>query len=639
MREKIALFMHRNMEYILMICFFAFYLFMQHRLVGMYYDDFGNASLSYGYDSSSIIGTNYTIMDLAKWSKFIYLNWGGRVIYALMLIPLLKTGAHVYMTIQVLIIVLTYMAMTEIARRYSSQKENKLRILIVMMIVYLILQGHIFSMGVYWASASCLYVWPLLPLMITIVIYLKVREIIEEHKRCSFKDWWPLLITIPLVTLSQEQLGGTINVLFVVYLVIDYIKKKKYFLKLDLGVLGYCILTFMLFLIAPGNWVRMDSNAEYASLNIFEKIKYSCPRVLSLMTDSGMRYFNLLLIIAGILVVMEIRKRHNTIYIVVSSMAIIPYMIVDIIDIYNTNIIGMNIRNICFVIFLIDMFFLLCNYFNDRNNVEFMAIAIAAVASVFCLIVSPSFAMRSCIPYVFHCMIMVAIIVNNEFRIIAKGSILAFGLFGVINASRIYKGYEDNYYMDNLNYDILSNYDGTSDCIYLLRYSNYVYRAQMSCDEGFEGIDYWIKEYFNIPQSTRIKWRSMDEYFEYAENNKLDFQYNDGFYDDEGNRRWAQDKANFTIENNDSEECIVQIDFGVSTGYEETSSVKLICNGNTVADMPVNNCGAIFEQTVCLQPGLNEFEIVTDAKQIDSGADQRILYMSVGKINYYPVAK
>ena len=77
MREKIALFMHRNMEYILMICFFAFYLFMQHRLVGMYYDDFGNASLSYGYDSSSIIGTNYTIMDLAKWSKFIYLNWGG----------------------------------------------------------------------------------------------------------------------------------------------------------------------------------------------------------------------------------------------------------------------------------------------------------------------------------------------------------------------------------------------------------------------------------------------------------------------------------------------------------------------------------------------------------------------------------
>ena len=31
---------------------FIAYLFMQHRLVGMYFDDFGNASLSYSYDSS-----------------------------------------------------------------------------------------------------------------------------------------------------------------------------------------------------------------------------------------------------------------------------------------------------------------------------------------------------------------------------------------------------------------------------------------------------------------------------------------------------------------------------------------------------------------------------------------------------------
>lgn len=104
-------------------------------MVGMYYDDFGNASLSYGYDSSQIAGTNYSMKDLYMWAKYIYFNWGGRIIYALMLIPLLK--------------------------------------------------NEILTMGMYWASASVLYVWPVLFFILLILHYGNLKKKINDSEKIN----------------------------------------------------------------------------------------------------------------------------------------------------------------------------------------------------------------------------------------------------------------------------------------------------------------------------------------------------------------------------------------------------------------------------------------------------------------------
>ena len=189
---------YRNLSKKQLIIFFLFviysiFLFSQYRLVGMYYDDFGNASLSYGYDAQ-IVGTNYTIKDLLQWAGYIYMNWGGRIIYALMLIPLLKTGSHLFMMIQVIIIILTLIVMYFIAKKIADE-TNGILIIISFALIYGLLQGDILTQGFYWASASVLYVWPMLPFMLTILLYGMIEKRIANDEKIRFRDC--LLYTSP----------------------------------------------------------------------------------------------------------------------------------------------------------------------------------------------------------------------------------------------------------------------------------------------------------------------------------------------------------------------------------------------------------------------------------------------------------
>ena len=82
-------------------------LFVQHINVGMFFDDYGNASLSYSYEVSGIIGTNFGIRAILEWAYHIYMGWGGRLLYAcLFLIPMLKHGIEVFMVMQSFVIIL-----------------------------------------------------------------------------------------------------------------------------------------------------------------------------------------------------------------------------------------------------------------------------------------------------------------------------------------------------------------------------------------------------------------------------------------------------------------------------------------------------------------------------------------------------
>ncbi len=49
---------------IVLFLLFIMYVIAHHRHVGMYFDDFGNASLSYGYSNPDVHGTNYTFRQI-----------------------------------------------------------------------------------------------------------------------------------------------------------------------------------------------------------------------------------------------------------------------------------------------------------------------------------------------------------------------------------------------------------------------------------------------------------------------------------------------------------------------------------------------------------------------------------------------
>ena len=66
-------------------------LYAQHYAVPMFFDDYGYASLSYGWNGNQH-GMLYTIGDVFNFLKFQYLNWGGRIVYFFFEIMVFRIG-------------------------------------------------------------------------------------------------------------------------------------------------------------------------------------------------------------------------------------------------------------------------------------------------------------------------------------------------------------------------------------------------------------------------------------------------------------------------------------------------------------------------------------------------------------------
>ena len=620
---------------LILIILFGVYLFLQHRMIGMYYDDFGNASLSYGYDSSQIAGTNYSIKDLFMWAKYIYFNWGGRIIYALALIPLLKPGAHLFMMLQVVIILLLFYAMYKMVKRFSSNTNGCIAIL-MFILSYSLLKDEILTMGIYWASASVLYVWPVLFFVLLILHYGNLEKKINTSQKLNKMDYIGLLILVPLVTLSQEQVGGSLIVWLIFNVLINHYKVEKKFAKLDIITIGYTLVTFGIFFAAPGNWNRLATNEAYASKSFIEKIIYSFPRILQLLTSDSLKYFNILLLIVGICMIFELKRKMPKWYIAISGLMLVPFAVVEIVGLKRSMHDMSVLAVVAFAIFLVDMFFLLLFYLLKRSQLKFISLMLAAVASVFCLIFSPAFAARSCLPYIFICMILVAIVIGNTLREIEKSGnkyilmiVLAFvAVLGIRNLQIVYQGYEENYAIDKYNFEKLREYDGKENTIYLLTYPNSKYRAQMPCDAGYASIESWMKEYFNIPENVSLRWKTLEEYMEYAKKAEIEVTYGDGFYQEEGDYRWAKKSATLLIENKSSEKQAV-FHANVSGRGDEEANIKVSCNGEEI--FAERAAGGETEITVdlTLKEGENLVVLETDGNKIDSGQDQRELFMKV----------
>ena len=77
--EKISAYINKN-KFTLLLFFVIFILLgLQHSVISMYFDDYGNASLSYSYWVQNVNGTNYNIVRniiyntaTKTWYKSIY---------------------------------------------------------------------------------------------------------------------------------------------------------------------------------------------------------------------------------------------------------------------------------------------------------------------------------------------------------------------------------------------------------------------------------------------------------------------------------------------------------------------------------------------------------------------------------------
>ena len=130
-----------------------FVLFQFHKLVGLYHDDYGNISLSYGTTSENIAGSQFSIIDLLEYSKHLYLNWTGRVLYFFNYILIARIDFNAFMKVQSVLLATMFFAMS----KTSKNLKYSWMFLILASLLFFTLPVNLFNHGIFWGAASSNY--------------------------------------------------------------------------------------------------------------------------------------------------------------------------------------------------------------------------------------------------------------------------------------------------------------------------------------------------------------------------------------------------------------------------------------------------------------------------------------------------
>lgn len=499
-----------NLPYLLLFFVIFVLLFFMHHVIAMYFDDFGNASLSYATPSPDVLGTHYTFAQLLDWCKTIYMGWGGRILWAsVFLIPLLKFGAGIYFAIQSVVITLILYTIFKIAEQITKTKHIFLPI--VLFILYGLINMVYLKHGIYWASASILYIWPLLPMFLFIYLFLKLTEKQENKEKINYYFYLPVLIILNFfATFSQEQIAVAMVVFLILYIIFCHGKKVKQFKLLDITNGIVCILSFAALMLAPGNYARLDTNVEFANLSLTEKIIKNFPTTIASIFRSEMTLFMVILTIVFIACLLKYRKslkiKEKTI--VLSNVLFILFSILCfLLQKYIKITVG--IYGIIWIIY-IGIWMLIYGY--QRKQMSIPVIAITGCSSIFCLLVSPVLGGRTNLPFIFFIFILIAIFTSDFLKDTKKMvslcfliCMIPFALKGAINYYATYNGYLENKPIEDLNFEILKHHENTDKKIITLYKSKTTWFGSTRSYEE-PSMDYWIKEYFNIPQDVEFQW-------------------------------------------------------------------------------------------------------------------------------------
>lgn len=195
---------------------FAVLIFIQHQYIFMYQDDYGYASLTYGITENKV-GMSYSLVDIFKYLVWHYFNWGGRVLYFFFEITIFRIGGLKLMQlVQSIIIVLICIISGKIIANLKKTDSNTS---IMLTLVFFGLFHQLTLMdGVYWYSASILYVWPLLPFFRSIYLFTILDEKENWFNKCMF------ILLIFFAVFSQEQIAVFV---FMWIICILFFKKKN----------------------------------------------------------------------------------------------------------------------------------------------------------------------------------------------------------------------------------------------------------------------------------------------------------------------------------------------------------------------------------------------------------------------------
>lgn len=495
--------------------FFLIVIILQHSFVWLYFDDYGYASLTYAWTGNDM-GMNFNISKIFEFLRWHYMEWGGRVLYFFFEIVISRIGGVRLLQFAqaVVIFMITYFMYK--CLDISGEQYSKYKNLNAMMMIalYGAFATQTLADGIYWYTASFIYVWPLM--FWFMAIYLQEKE--EKGIKINV-----IAILYFIAACSQEQVAVmvivyTISIFILRNFDVNGFRLKKY--KLD-GMLYIvsAVIGGLISILAPGNFVRAKDPRyeDFSALTIVQKILNNIPSIIDINIGEYNKLFVLMLALAGILMAVRIKEKKLKTALCLYNITFILYNLMTSFIKVNANA-DTFIRIMWVAIFVIHV---LVQYFIEKKYI-LLSMFISGCCTQGALLVTPSISVRSHVMFEF---VLHILIIENVIQtlVYVKKQIIVYALTGfmclcsIINFGINFNGYYQNNEINKSNFQQLVNAGekikngGEVASINLYKLNDDSFANVMPYQDGFDFILYWMRNYYEIPQNVRIRYLSKDK--------------------------------------------------------------------------------------------------------------------------------
>ncbi len=501
--------MNNKKKTILIFLIFLILLLAQIHFVWIYYDDYGYASLSYLYNYPGNKGMNTNIADVISFLIYHYNTWGGRVLWFFVEIVLLKIGISAYRIAQSCITLGIFYLIYKIISK--TKKIENYKIALTTVIMFGLIEIMVLRDGFYWFTASVLYLFPILPILL--YIYLTYKD---EKRKPLINILCIFLIFIS--AWSQEQVGMFI----VAYVGLQFLYKlfiKKKVDKWDVIFLLTALLGYGILMLSPGTRIRVGGNDDFYTLSLIGKIRRNVPWILKTLFGEDTKIITTLLFSSIVYILFKNRKRFkykwlvdttiiSTLIMMIIAATINPgymgYMqLLTGLEKFSKVIIGIW----CLQIFL-TFGMLIISYVKNK---EYMlaSIVLASIASQAVMVMAPYMPHRSIT--IFEIMSFITILyvctdIYKDKKISYNYILIPLLIIATCNYISITKGYYQNNSIKEKNDKLLKDVSkrikkGEEIKEVTLEATRSLYGT--SEPEGVYGLMKW---YYDIPQEIEIKY-------------------------------------------------------------------------------------------------------------------------------------
>ncbi|MDD2965958.1 MAG: DUF6056 family protein [Desulfovibrionaceae bacterium] len=242
-----------------LFCLILLFTVLQNWWIGFYEDDYAYGALCYAREAKHTALSLGSLLDYLVWH---YQHWGGRVLYFFFEISAMQLGMKGFMLVQSLVYAgAIFCGLHTLRLLLGGTKRYDALLLIGLLACLLLFRKALYVGGLYWASASVAYVWPLLPLFAGIVLCYQAAL---QGQNFTLPRTALLILCFFAAGFSQEQIGLAALVFLPAFaLCLPRVALRGLWWPLGCAM-GAAALGYGILFCAPGNFARLGGGIAWA---------------------------------------------------------------------------------------------------------------------------------------------------------------------------------------------------------------------------------------------------------------------------------------------------------------------------------------------------------------------------------------